>query len=462
MAPLDLVPYQIDYSSKNVGKTVANTKKAVEFKFGFANNDAVAHGQKGVECRGVEHKVVLKWSLTSGKTVVECDMKEIHFGLSGNKFQFSWPLRKNVVVEMIGHAAPCSTKGNAPANWKQFDMFINGMSYFHFPKIFELGIVPFRGLQAHPSPYGRNSPRGMMGMGGGQGYGGGNFGRSSYNAPPPGDFAAAPYATPRDQTPPSPPKEADLLDFGAPEPVPAPIQQEPQFQPQQAQQMYGAAPAPEFAIAPAASPAAQVPPVAAVPPAYELQQPTFAATPAPPVFPAPAPHYAEPAVPAFAAAPVAPPAPRFDAPQAPPVEAPVRALPPAQTNEGRDPGTLSGVERALDNLVNLSDITLQPLGKLTMMSSDDKKNSTKPAFNNVVPLLELKSTVEPKKSVMNTFTPNPASQQPGMYGAQQYGMPQQQAPQPGMYGQSPIGMGGYQQQQPPMAPQQTPYSNYQL
>ena len=85
MAPLDLIPYQIDYSSKNVGKTVANTKKKIEFKFGFANNDAISHGQKGGACRGIEHKVVLKWSLTSGKTVVECDMKEIHFGLSGNK-----------------------------------------------------------------------------------------------------------------------------------------------------------------------------------------------------------------------------------------------------------------------------------------------------------------------------------------------------------------------------------------
>jgi len=105
MAPLDLVPYQVDYSSKNVGKTVANTKKKVEFKFGFANNDAVAHGQKGVECRGVEHKVVLKWSLTSGKTVVECDTKEIHFGMSGNKVRKrcreSSSMMRNLYYSMI-------------------------------------------------------------------------------------------------------------------------------------------------------------------------------------------------------------------------------------------------------------------------------------------------------------------------------------------------------------------------
>ena len=353
------------------------------------------------------------------------------------------------MVELVGHAAPCSTKGGAPANWKQFDLFVNGMSYFHFQKIFELGIVPSRSLQAHPSPYGRNSPRSMMS------YGGGNFQRPS-----------ASYAAPRGQTPPSPPREADLLDFGAPEPVPAPVEQQPQLQPQQAQ-MYGTAPAPEFAMAPVAPSATPVPPVAAVPPAYQLSQPpAFAAAPAPAVVPAPAPHYAEPAVPAFAAAPVAPPAPQFDASHVPPAGVastvptpaePVYALPPAQTNEMRDPGTQSGVERALDNLVNLSDITAPvnlQIGKLTMMSPDDKKNSTKSSFNNA-PLSELKSTTEPKKSVMNTFAPNPAMQQPGMYGAQQYGMPQQQAPQPGMYGQNP-------QQQPPMAPQQTPYSNYQL
>jgi len=388
------------------------------------------------------------------------------------QFHFSWPLRKNIVVELVAHAAPCSTKGNAPANWKQFDLSINGMSYFRFPKIFELGIVPFRGLQAHPSPYGRNSPRSMMS---GQGYGGGNFGRPSYNAPPPGGFAAAPYAAPRDQTPPSPPREADLLNFDAPGPVPAPVQ--PQLQPQpQPQQMYGAAPVPEFDTAPVAPPPTQAPPVAAVPPAYEpQQQPAFAAAPAPPVAPAPAPYYAEPAVPTFAALPVAPPAPEVEVAQAPsagaafaPAGEPVHALPPAQTNERRDPGTLSGVERALDNLVNLSDITATPdlqVGKLTMMSTDEKKNDSKPAFNNAAPLSELKSTAEPKKSVMNTFTPNPAMQQPGMHGAQQYGMPQQQPPQSGMYGQNPtMGMGGYQQQQqqPPMAPQQVPYSNYQL
>ena len=395
---------------------------------------------------------------------IRCLMQLFTFTLFFSpQFQFSWPLRKNVVIEMVAHAAPCSTKGNAPANWKQFDLFINGMSYFHFPKIFELGIVPFRGLQAHPSPYGRNSPRSMVG---GQGYGGGNFGRPSYNAPPPGDFAAAPapYAAPRDQTPPSPPQEADLLDFGAPEPVPATVQQ-PQAQPQQ--QMHGAAPAPDFAMAPAAPPATQASPVAAVPPPYEQQPPAFAAS------PAPVPHYAEPSVPVFAAAaPIAPPAPQYEVAQVLPVEAaptpapakPVHSLPPSQTNERRDPGTLSGVERAMDNLVNLSDITASPdlqIGKLTMMTPDDKKNASKPAFNNAVPLSELKSTAEPKKSVMNTFTTNPSmQQQPGMYGTQQYGLPQQQPSQPGMYSQNPMSMGGYQQA--PVAPQQVPYSNYQL
>jgi len=100
MAPLDLVPYQIDYSSKNVGKTVANTKKKIEFKFGFANNDALSHGQKGVECRGLEHKIILKWSLTSGKTVVECDSKEIHYGLSGNKVRLG-EMRRGVIGAVI-------------------------------------------------------------------------------------------------------------------------------------------------------------------------------------------------------------------------------------------------------------------------------------------------------------------------------------------------------------------------
>jgi hypothetical protein len=230
-------------------------------------------------------------------------------------------------------------------------------------------------------------------------------------------------------------------------------------------------------------------------PANEQQHqfPAYAA--APPAPPAAGTQFHPPA-PAFAAAPAT----QFDA--APVVEeapattaapqAEVLALPPSQPepqryDEKRNPGTMLGVERALGDLVNLNDITSSPdlqVGKLTMMSPEDKKKAAKPAFNNERPLSELQSTTtaELKKSVMNTFNPSPSmqQQQPGMYGAQpgyqhQMPMPQQQQQQQhqqqqaqGMYGQGPppinssyggMGMGGFQQQS--MQQQQTSYSNYQ-
>ena len=501
MAPI--VPYQIDFSVKNIGKAVANTKKKIRFRFGFANADALASGAKGIDCRGMEHDVTFTWSITSGKTIVECDRKEIHFSMGGSsKFQFSWPMKKDVFCELVAHAAPYSSKSDASADWRQYDLTINGLSYFDIPKIYELGVVPFRALEARPVSYGRNAARNAYG---------GNFGRSNYHRappPPPSNWAAPPPV--REQAPPSPPKEANLLDFGS-EPAPLPqqapiqqaqLQQQNQYQQPQPQQ-YVAPPPPEFAVAPPTPAAPPAPPVPAVAPTIQQQQPAneqqqqfpayAVAPPAPPAagtqFHAPAPAFAAAPATQFDAAPVVEEAPVATA--APQAE--VLALPPSQPepqhhDEKRNPGTMLGVERALGDLVNLNDITSSPdlqVGKLTMMSPEDKKKAAKPAFNNERPLSELQSTTtaELKKSVMNTFNPSPSmqQQQPGMYGAQpgyqhQMPMPQQQQQQQhqqqqqaqGMYGQGPppinssyggMGMGGFQQQS--MQQQQTSYSNYQ-
>ena len=85
MAPetYPFVPYQVDYSVKNVSKMVGFSKKRVTFKFGFANPKSLAEGLTGPACRGSEHELVFIWSLTSGKRQLLLDNKDMHFSESG-------------------------------------------------------------------------------------------------------------------------------------------------------------------------------------------------------------------------------------------------------------------------------------------------------------------------------------------------------------------------------------------
>ena len=120
-----------------------------ERRFGFANPEALRAGQTGIECRGEEHDITLVWSLTSGKRLVLADGHEVHFSNSrSNDFDYSWTMKGNHILKITAHAtAPLSpTPG-----YRQYDFFVNGMSFFGFPKVFRLGL--------HPSdPRGQVSP----------------------------------------------------------------------------------------------------------------------------------------------------------------------------------------------------------------------------------------------------------------------------------------------------------------
>jgi hypothetical protein len=118
-------------------------------RFGFANPAALAAGQTGVDCRGEEHDVTLVWSLTSGKRMVLADGQEVHFSNSRNNlFEFSWTMKGNNVLKIVAHASPplSPTPG-----FRQYDFFINGQSFFTFPKVFRIGMsaADMRGV---PSP----------------------------------------------------------------------------------------------------------------------------------------------------------------------------------------------------------------------------------------------------------------------------------------------------------------------
>lgn len=152
--------YQIDFSAVAAGKRVAATKRRVRWyvclhyigivcpastneslfvrRFGFPNEAALADGLTGTDCRGEEHEVVIVWSVTSGKRQILMDGREVHY--SSNRvgiIDFSWNTKGNHVLKTLCHAAAPMTP---TPGFRQYDLLIDGQSFFTMPKVYELGI----------------------------------------------------------------------------------------------------------------------------------------------------------------------------------------------------------------------------------------------------------------------------------------------------------------------------------
>ena len=143
--------YQIDWSHEQAGKRVAAAKRKIRFRFGFANEAALAQGLKGPECRGSEHELLLVWSLTSGKKQVLVDGNEVHYSkgkMGENRFESSFVIAGHV-GKIVAHAAPPL---QTIPGFRQFDMHIDGMSFFEMPKIYELGMSNKRSVKSRPVP----------------------------------------------------------------------------------------------------------------------------------------------------------------------------------------------------------------------------------------------------------------------------------------------------------------------
>lgn len=144
--------YQIDFTAVASGKRIASSKRRVRWRFGFANPQALANGETGTACRGEEHDVTIVWSVTSGKRVVLADGKEVHYSNSRNNlFEYSWTMKGNHVLKLLAHASPPMSP---TPGFRQYDFFVDGQSFFSFPKVFRLGLAP-------------NDPRGSRSPGGG-------------------------------------------------------------------------------------------------------------------------------------------------------------------------------------------------------------------------------------------------------------------------------------------------------
>lgn len=134
--------YQVDYVAVNCGKIVAVSKRRIRFKYGYTNLEALSDGKTGQDCRGSEHDVIIIWSISSGKQSIMFDGKEVFFDVADtSKFQASFPDGRGHTLTVKAHAASMSTKSNPNPDWKQYDLLIDGVSYFKLPKIFEIGVV---------------------------------------------------------------------------------------------------------------------------------------------------------------------------------------------------------------------------------------------------------------------------------------------------------------------------------
>ena len=132
-------PYQINYRAKRCGKTITASKRRITFQFGFSLASAIASGVTAVDCRGEEHEVVLIWSHMSGKRELFMDGRQIHTskGAMGNsEFMYSWALGNHILKITAHGSAPM---GGGEANFRQFDLELDGMSYFTFKQIYQLG-----------------------------------------------------------------------------------------------------------------------------------------------------------------------------------------------------------------------------------------------------------------------------------------------------------------------------------
>eukprot|EP00567_Pseudictyota_dubia_P009033 CAMPEP_0197460968 /NCGR_PEP_ID=MMETSP1175-20131217/55285_1 /TAXON_ID=1003142 /ORGANISM="Triceratium dubium, Strain CCMP147" /LENGTH=293 /DNA_ID=CAMNT_0042996149 /DNA_START=337 /DNA_END=1215 /DNA_ORIENTATION=+ len=130
--------YQIDFTAVASGKRVAATKRRVRWRFGLSNRDALEAGETGTACRGEEHDVTIVWSVTSGKRLILADGQEVHYSTNrGGVLEYSWTMRGNHVLKVVAHAAPAMS---ATPGFRQYDLFIDGQSFFNMPKVYELGL----------------------------------------------------------------------------------------------------------------------------------------------------------------------------------------------------------------------------------------------------------------------------------------------------------------------------------
>jgi len=145
-------PYQIGFNVQNAGKQMSTSKRIIHFRFGFANPQALASGQAGVDCRGQEHDLSITWSITGGKRTIAIDGREIQYtaGKRSNSarradiVEAAWRMADHIFeLKCYAYKPKAGSPEKRNPKWKQYNLTIDGRSFFELPEIFDLGL---RGL----------------------------------------------------------------------------------------------------------------------------------------------------------------------------------------------------------------------------------------------------------------------------------------------------------------------------
>lgn len=133
--------YAIDHQATSCGKRlISGTKRQIKFRFGFASADKTT----GAPCRNAveEHDVVLLWSpMISGRAIVNCDGQEVYNSVMRGVnmiVDVTWNMRGNHVLRIVAHAASASSK--ISGSGRQYELFVNGVSYFNFLSVDQLKV----------------------------------------------------------------------------------------------------------------------------------------------------------------------------------------------------------------------------------------------------------------------------------------------------------------------------------
>mmetsp|Transcript_12259 Transcript_12259/g.14259 ORF Transcript_12259/g.14259 Transcript_12259/m.14259 type:complete len:396 (-) Transcript_12259:371-1558(-) len=137
--PQEGVVYQVEFNAVATGKIIAMSKRRIRWRYGFPNPDALSSGASGTDCRGEEHDVTLVWSVTSGKRMIMSNGKQLYVGIHKSSiFEHTWTDLRGNFIRMVAHATQSSTAGGHGT--RQYDLFINGISFFTLPKVYEVGL----------------------------------------------------------------------------------------------------------------------------------------------------------------------------------------------------------------------------------------------------------------------------------------------------------------------------------
>eukprot|EP00984_Skeletonema_dohrnii_P002740 scaffold949_cov160-Skeletonema_dohrnii-CCMP3373.AAC.6 len=141
--------YAIDHQAISCGKRLSGTKRKISFRFGFASNDKIT----GAPCpnKVEEHDVVLLWSpMISGRAIINCNGQEVYNSVMRGVnmiVDVSWNMRGDHVLRIVAHASTASSK---ISGCRQYELFVDGVSYFNFLTVDQLKVTNCLGLSKRP------------------------------------------------------------------------------------------------------------------------------------------------------------------------------------------------------------------------------------------------------------------------------------------------------------------------